>query len=188
MKLAIHNRALGTKGDVNKLRREGGIPAILYGRDKENTPIYVKGEEVAAILRKIQPGQLATTVFELNQGSSTVKAILKDIQYHVVSYQIEHLDFAVLADEALVSVNVPIQIVGAADCVGVKLGGFLRQVLRSVKVSCLPKDIPTGFAIDVRDLGISSAKKISDIEMPAGVKPLAKLEQVAVIVRKKAGK
>ncbi len=55
-------------------------------------------------------------------------------------------------------VNVPIQLVGTADCAGVKLGGFLRQVIRSLKVSCLPKHIPQEFTFDVRDLNIAQSK------------------------------
>jgi large subunit ribosomal protein L25 len=186
MKLAIHKRTTGKKGETNKLRREGNIPGILYGHDEAGTPVYVKNEEVQAILRNMKPGLLATTVFELNDGQKKHKAIIKDIQYHVTSYAVEHIDFVLLTDKA-VTVKVPIQMTGIADCAGVKLGGFIRQVIRTLKVSCLPKDIPQEFTVDVRELSLGQKKTLADITIPSNVRPLAKMNEVAVIIGKKAG-
>jgi large subunit ribosomal protein L25 len=69
----------------------------------------------------------------------------------------------------------------------VKGGGFLRQVIRSMKVSCLPKHIPQEFFVDVRELNVAQSKRLADIEIPANVRPMGKLNEVAVIVGKKAG-
>lgn len=189
MKLAIEKRTLGTKGDKNKLRREGSIPAVLYSHDGVSNPITVKKDEIQAVLRNLkQPGLLATTVFVLGSADKKQqKAVIKDIQYHVATYDIMHIDFALLSDDQPVSVNVPVQIVGAADCVGVKLGGFIRQVIRTLKVSCLPKHIPQEFTVDVKDLNIGESKTLGDVAMPSHVKPLAKLDEVLVLVAKKAG-
>lgn len=187
MKLAIHKRKLGKKGETKQLRREGNVPAILYGNNEAGTPVYVKKEEVLAILRNMKPGLLATTVFELNEGDTKHKAIVKDIQYHVASYDVLHIDFALLSDKQTVTVNVPIQLTGVADCVGVKQGGFIRQVVRTLKVSCLPKDIPQEFTVDVSKLDVAQSKALSDIEIPSSVRPIAKMSEVAVIVGKKAG-
>ena len=187
MKLSVHKRTTGTKGETNKLRREGKVPAILYGHNEPGTPVFVSGEEVKAILRNIEPGLLATTVFELDDGHKKHKAIVKEIQYHVVTYAVEHIDFAIVSNEKPVTVNVPIQIQGAADCVGVKLGGFIRQPIRSMKVSCLPKDIPQAFVVDVRELNIAQSVRLSQIEVPPTVRPLARMNEVAVIIGKKAG-
>ncbi len=187
MKLAVHTRSKGTKGDVNKLRREGNVPGILYGANEPGIPVHVKADEIHAILRNMKPGLLSTTVFELTEGSKKHKAVIKDIQYHVATYDVLHIDFALLKDDQPITINVPLQMVGVADCAGVKLGGFLRQVIRSLKVVCLPKHIPQEFTVDVRDLNIAQAKKLSDIAMPANVRPIGKLDQVAVIVGKKAG-
>ena len=82
------------------------------------------------------------------------------------------------------NLNIPITLASVAECVGVKLGGFLRQVIRAVKVQCLPKDIPSEFFLDVKDLGIKQVRRLSEIVMPQGVKPLAKLEEVVVVVAK----
>src|SRR5579864_2962914 len=169
MKLEVQKKDAG-KGKVNALRREGKIPGILYGKAQAGTPICVKADEIHAVLRNMKPGLLATTIFELTEGSKKHRAIIKDIQYHVASYDVQHIDFVLLADDVPVKINVPVQMVGMNDCVGVKLGGFLRQVARSVAVSCLPKHIPQeGFTIDVRDMNIGQAKTLADVTIPSNV-------------------
>jgi large subunit ribosomal protein L25 len=187
MKLEIRKRTSGKKGENNKLRREGNIPAIMYGVNEPGVPVQVKAEEIKAILRNIKAGLLSTTVFELSEGSHKHKAIIKEIQYNVASYEVEHIDFALLHENKPVTLNVPIQMVGIADCIGVKLGGFLRQVVRTIKVSCLPKHIPHELTVDVRELNVAQSKTLADIAIPSHVRPIAKMTEVAVIVGKKAG-
>lgn len=187
MKLKVEKRTTGKKGENNKLRLEGNIPAILYNSKGEGHPITVNGEEFKAILRGMKQGLLATTVFELHGGGHKVKAIVKDIQYHVATYNIEHLDFLELKDDTQVTVNVPIQLVGVADCVGVKLGGFIRQAIRTLKVSCLPKHIPQELFVDVREMGVAESKTLADIAIPPNVIPRASMKEVAVVIGKKAG-
>jgi large subunit ribosomal protein L25 len=186
MKLAYLSRTTGKKGETNKIRREGGIPAVLYGKNRSVESIYVEKEEVDGLLRNMKPGLLATSVLELHHGGKHLKVLVKEIQYHRTSYAIEHIDFITVDEKTPVSVNVPIQIVGAGDCVGVKLGGFIRQAIRTLKVSCLLADIPQEFTLDVRDMEITHAKRLSDIAMPSGVKPIGRLNEVAVVVVKKA--
>src|SRR3989344_4099735 len=185
MKLTIHPRKNLTKGETNRIRREGDIPAILYGKNQENETITVKGSEVKAILRNLKSGRLATTVFELTDGGKkSRKAIVKDIQYHPANYAVEHIDLAVLLDDQLVTVNVPIRILGVDECVGIKLGGFLRQVIRTIQVNCLPKDIPQEFTLDVRTLDVNESKRLSDLAIPKNVRPRAVLSEVAVVIAK----
>ncbi len=186
MKLSYFSRTVGKKGEVNKLRREGSIPAVIYGLDQPVQPIFIKKDEMETFLRQMKPGLLATSVFELHDGHKAHKAIIKEVQYHRSTYAIEHIDFALVNDKVPVTVNVPIQIAGLGDCVGVKLGGFVRQSIRSLKVSCFLKDIPQEFTIDVRDMQIAQTKRLSDISIPAGVKPIAKMNEVAVVIAKKA--
>src|SRR4051812_45134490 len=98
MKLSVHKRTTGKKGDTNKLRREGKVPAIIYGRNEPGNPVYVSGDEIQALLRNMKQGLLSTTIFELDDGQKKQKAVIKDIQYHVVTYAVEHIDFALLSD------------------------------------------------------------------------------------------
>lgn len=187
MKLEVMKRTSGKKGETNRLRRGGNIPAILYNSKGETTAISLKTEEMQAVLRSLKPGLLATTLFELNLEGRSVKAIVKDVQYHVASYDIEHVDFLQVTDKEPVTVNVPIQLLGAGECAGVKQGGFVRQIIRTLKVTCVPKNLPQEFTIDVRDLGLAQSKTLADIALPTGVQPRARMSEVAVIIGKKAG-
>ncbi len=185
MKLAIFPRTTGKKSDPKKNRREGHVPGVLYGLEQGNQNIAVKSDELQAILRKIKQGILPTTLFELHDGQKKHQALVKEIQYHPTSYAVTHIDFFMVSDKEPVTVNVPVQVLGAADCVGIKLGGFLRQVIRTLKVRCLPKDIPQEFILDVRELNIGQSKALSDLSIPESVRPIAKMNEVAVVIAKK---
>lgn len=185
MKLNMSKRVGAKKGEVKAIRREGNIPSILYSQKRAAEKIEINGTEFGTCLRQIEQGRLPTTVFALSDGKAETKAIVKDIQYHPTTYQVLHIDFEELVNDVPVSVKVPIECTGVAECLGIKLGGFLRQVIRHVKVECLPKAIPTKFVVDVKDLGIKQSRRLSEIQMPAGVRPLAKLEEVVVVIAKR---
>jgi large subunit ribosomal protein L25 len=187
MKLNALERTNKKKSEADVLRRAGRIPSVLYSQKEENALISVSVQEFQAILRSIKPGRLSTSVFTLVIDGKERKVIVKDIQYHPTSYAILHLDFQELVKGGRISVKVPIACTGVADCVGVKLGGFLRQVKRTVKVEC-PSDagaIPAEFAIDVKDLNLFQKKRLSEVAIPKGIKPLASMEEVIVVVAKR---
>lgn len=185
MKLTVSSRAGDKRSDVKDIRRQGDIPAIVYSPGQSAEKIAVKGEEFKAVLRNLKPGHLATTKFVLTAGKSEKSAIVKDIQYNVTNYNIIHLDFQELDDKVAVTVKVPLTFSGVAECVGVKLGGFLRPVVRYVTVECLPSQMPKEFVIDVADLGVFQSKRLKDITLPAGIKLLASPEEVVVVVSKR---
>jgi large subunit ribosomal protein L25 len=162
------------------LRRKGYIPAVVYSKGKQGSAIYIEAHALRQILNGIK-GKLATTIFTLTIGKEKFQALIKEVQYHVATYDILHVDFLQLSKEA-VEVNVPITFTGVAECSGVKLGGFLRQVIRSVKVKCLPEHIPQEFTVDVSGLNMMQSKRLSDIAMPKNVELLVKNKE-AVIVR-----
>lgn len=185
MKLTANKRTDMKKGAIKQVRREGNIPAILYAPGHPGESIIVNGEEFRTALRNMKQGHLPTTVFTLHLGNKDRKAIVKDIQYDLTTYQVIHLDFEELHDKVLVNVKVPISCIGVAECNGIKLGGFLRQVIPAVRVECLPKDIPSMFEVDVKDLGIRQTKRLSDLAMPKGVKPLVDVKEVVVVIAKR---
>ena len=185
MKLTVKSREGEKKGDLKRIRREGNIPAVIYSSSSKPEKMTIDGVEFAAILRKVLPGQLPTTVFVLNDGKKEKKAIIKDIQYQLTTYKVSHIDFEELMENVPVNIKVPVNCVGVADCVGIKLGGFLRQVVRHVKVECLPKHIPSEFLIDIRDLGIRQSKRLKDLALPQGVRPLAATDEVIVVIAKR---
>ena len=185
MKLKTFERPKNAKNDVKRIRRQGGIPAVVYDKGQKGKEIYVEGAEFLKILSHLKSGGLSTTVFELEGEALTARAIVKDIQYDIISYDVIHLDFLILNDDTQITVNVPIEFTGAMNCVGAKLGGVIRQVIRSMKVRCFPKDMPTSFKLDVANLGLRQSLRLSDIKLPDGVVPIADIKEVAVTIAKR---
>lgn len=185
MKLNAIVRAKEKKSDIASLRRDRKIPAVLYKKGSANELVALSDEEFQAAIRGMKQGQLATTVFVLIIDGKEIKTVVKDIQYHPTTYQVIHLDFQEITKGSTVRVNVPISCIGMADCAGIKLGGFLRQVLRTVKVECPGDAIPKEFVIDVKDLGIRQTKRLSDLALPKGVKPLAAMNEVLAVIAKR---
>ena len=186
MKLNVIKRSAARKSESKQLRRAGQIPASVCSRGKEADNIAVNNADFNAIVRQLLPGRLSTQIFELvDESGKARKALLKEIQYHVTTYDIVHLDFEELIENEPVNVKVPIECVGVVDCVGVKLGGVLRQVIRTLKVRCLPKDIPSAFVLDVRTMGQRDTRRLSDLDIPQSVRPLVNLNEVAVAIVKR---
>lgn len=181
MQLTVSKREEKAK----KLRRNSKIPAVVYGAGKESEHIVVDRAEYEAHLRKLNEGEVLTTIFELKLENEIVKVIIRDVQYNRTTYKIEHIDFLRLSDGIKVKLRVPIRFSGSSNCVGVKAGGVLKQAIRSVRVVCLPKDIPSEVFIDVSDIGLLENKNLSHVKIPENVKPLLSLNEVVAIVAKR---
>lgn len=186
MKLQILPRSVEKKRETKRIQREGLIPAVLYVRGQAGKNIALKAMDFNAALRKVQQGRLPTTIFTLQDDKGKeYRAIIKDIQYKATTYEVMHLDFEELTPDAKVDIKVPIECTGMVDCVGIKLGGVLRQVIRHVKVRCLPKDIPTNFELDIKELQLYQHKRLADIAIPQTVRPLVDLKEVVVVIAKR---
>lgn len=183
MELVVTNRQGKAKSEIKKIRREGNIPAILYSQGKVGVGLVVPGNEFKKILNKTVSGTMPTTIFHLKNGKSSLRAILKGIQYNI-AYDVIHLDFVELIDNTPVELAVPVQCTGMTECAGVKLGGVFRQVLRHVKVRCLPKDIPAQFDLNVGDLALNEAKRVSDIALPPHLRLLLNPKDIVAVVTK----
>jgi len=184
MKLTIAPRS-AKKSETKKIRREGNIPAILYSKGEHGQGIVVDGIAFKKILNTTPTGTLSSKIFHLESSGKIVKAIVKDIQYNITTYDVIHMDFEQLHDDLPVTLNIPLVCVNTVDCAGVKLGGVIRQVVRQVRVTCLPKDIPGQFEIDVRDMNLGQTKKLSALNIPKGVHPTVDLKEVAVVIARK---
>ncbi len=186
MKLKMQPRSTVKKGELNGLRREGNIPAVIYVQGKAAESITVGNNEFTAALRQVIPGRLPTTVFTLTDHKGKQRrAIIKEIQYHPTTYNVMHLDFEELHNNIKINVKVPIECVGTNECVGVKLGGAVRQVIRYLLVRCLPEYMPQAFEFDVRELGPRQSRRLSELAIPAHVTPLANMDEVAVVIVKR---
>lgn len=185
MKLKAVKREGKHKSELTGIRRDGNIPAIFYGPNQKNVLISLDGSDFHRILRNIEKGHLSTSILELDLDGKIYSVLVKDIQYHRTTYKIEHIDLVLVDDQHLVNVNVPIECVGIEASPGIQIGGFLRQILRTVRVRCFPKNIPSVFQIDVSDLNLSESKKLSALSIPEKVRPLASLNEVVVVIAKR---
>jgi len=185
MKLKVSKRAGEKKSELTQLRFKGDIPAVVYSLGKPSEKITIDGSEFGAVIRGLKRGFLPTSVFEMEIDGEKSRAIVKDIQYHPTTYRILHLDFLVLDEKRKVDVKVPVTFLGEAECVGVKLGGFVRQVIYHVKVCCLPKDIPSDFKLDIRSLSIGESMRIADIETVKGLRFLIPGKEIIVVIAKR---
>jgi large subunit ribosomal protein L25 len=185
MELKVNQRKAEKKSQAKSLRREGKIPAVIYHRSKEAESVSINSKDFTVLLRGVQQGRLCTTIFSLTSDNGARRAILKDIQYNPVTYEVIHLDFEELIDGITVNIKVPIECTGVADCVGIKLGGFLRQVKRHLRVNCLPKDIPTHFPLNIAEMELYNSKRMKDLDIPDTLRPLANLSEVVVVIAKR---
>lgn len=186
MKLAITSRSCDKKREAKRLRTNKKIPAVLYNRGKDSSPIAVDRLEFDAILRNVPKGQLSTAIFAMkDEQGKEFNAVLKEVQYNRTNYDVEHLDFIQVDGKHRVTVNVPVVLVNLPDCIGVKLGGQVRQLERQIRVNCPGDKIPASFQIDVRDMNVDEMRKIDDLKFDKEVKPLISKNNVIVMIDKK---
>jgi large subunit ribosomal protein L25 len=164
-------RAKTGKGPARVLRREGKIPAVVYGRGTESVLLNIDARELEQISKKHNLSQALLNLVIKDGKSVTKRVMIKELQTHPVSLNIEHIDFYEIAMDRKVTVNVPVVTTGKSK--GVEVGGILQIVRRDLEVLCLPDQIPESFVIDITDLDIGDSihvKEIAhgrEIEIPA---------------------
>jgi large subunit ribosomal protein L25 len=167
--LQAQPRVPGNKNDARRIRRDGKIPAVVYGAGKDARSVSVDPRQVSRILHS-ESGY--NTIFDLTLDGERTKAMIIDWQYEPIKGALLHIDLKRIAMDQRLQVNVPIVLKGEAE--GVKQqGGILEQVAREVEVECLPGDIPTAIEVDVSHLVFGKVMRISDLPQPDKVKFLS---------------
>jgi len=152
-------RKPGTKNDARRVRRDGKIPAVVYGAGKDSLSISVDPRVVTRILNS-ESGH--NTIFDLTLDGEKTKAMIVDWQYEPIKGRLLHIDLKRIALDKVLKVSVPIELTGEAE--GVKTqGGILEQMLREVEIECLPTDIPTHIDVDVSHLTFGKVLRVSDL-------------------------
>ena len=166
------------KNAMRRIRREGLIPAVVYGGKGDNVAVAVDPKAIYKVLRS-ESGR--NTILKLDVGGKATNAILKSWQVDPIDEHFLHADFYRIAMDVAIRVAVLVATKGEAR--GVKVDqGILELVLREIEVECLPGDIPERIEIDVSDLGINDALRVSDVPAIAKVKVLSPADQVIVHV------
>ena len=154
---------------AKKLRRQGLIPAILYGPQTEPLPLTVRLSELKRILQRHRGEQLIFNLTVQRNGESEQHlALIKELQYHPVTDEIIHADFYEIRMDRPVEVDVPVEITGKAK--GVQRGGILEVIMHEITGSCLPDRIPDRIVVDVSELDIGDTLHVRDLTPPEGVK------------------
>lgn len=156
------------KGPARQLRREHKIPAIIYGGDKEPLRIAMPLKQVKLELSK-NP-RFFSTVFELDFGGEKLKVLPREAQLHPVSDDPLHVDFLRAEQGAVIHVDVPVRFVHEEQSPGLKRGGVLNIVRRSLELVCPADAIPGEILVDLAGREIGDSIHISHVALPQGVK------------------
>lgn len=155
------------KGPARRLRAEGKVPVVLYGKDTDSVHLTVDAREAEHLFHEISVENTIVGL-ELEGEDEPVQTLVREIQTHPVRADLLHVDFLRITAGVAVSVEVPVRLNGVPH--GVKhQGGVLEQVIHELPVRCIPSKIPESFEIDVTELEINEALHVYDLELEEGV-------------------
>ncbi len=174
--LTVKSRKELKKTVTRRLRKEGQIPAVVYGH---NEPISISVNE-REFNKKFHSVSENTIITLVEDGKQIADVLVKDYQEDITREQITHLDFFEVEKGKKLKTRVPVVIEGSS--VGVKLGGVLEQLLTEVNVECLPKNIPAKLVVNIDKLDIGDSIHLNEVEVFEGVKFLDELDQIVVHV------
>ena len=155
------------KGASRAKRREGFVPAVIYGDKKE--PLMIALEEKVLVAEMGKKG-LWTRQYEIMVDGASNLVLCQDIQKHPVSLRPVHADFLRISKDSELTIDVPLRFENESICPGIKLGGVLNIVHRTLTVKCKADSIPDAFVIDLAKTEMGHSITAFSIEMPAGVK------------------
>lgn len=184
MKVKAESRKEVGKKVAKKLRKEGKIPAIIYGEKKDTIPITLSLNDVKDIL-KAEKGE--NTILKIHRDDIEVDAMLKEVQYDYLSDSVIHVDFLRIDLDKAVNVNIPV--VAEGTPIGVRVeDGIFDFVTREVKIRCLPAKIPKEFMLDVSELHAGHSIKAEDLVIEEDIQLVSDSQTVicAVTVKSRA--
>lgn len=157
------------KGAARQARRDGMVPGIVFGGDKDPLPINLPFN---GLLTRLRAGRFKATLFNLKvDGHEDVRVICRDVQRDVVKDLPTHVDFMRLRRTTKINLYIPVEVTGQGACPGLRKGGVLTLVRPEVELVVTAGDIPDHITIDVSGLNIGDSVTISSVELPEGSKP-----------------
>ena len=165
LNLPAETRDRAGKGASRALRREGRVPAVIYGGNEEPLAIHV---EEKLLVKQLGTGHFFNSIVEVEVGGKTLRTLPKDVAFHPVTDRPLHADFLRLSKDAKVHVNVPVQFANEAASPGLKRGGVLNIVRHELELVCEADKIPDDIVIDVTGFDVGDSIHISHVKLPAG--------------------
>jgi len=166
--LKATKRNTASKGQINKLRSEGFIPAVLYGGKEDNLKISLKKMH---LLDLIKTETFMSKVFDLNIDGDSEKALPREIAYDPVSDEPIHIDFIRIVKGSKLILEIPVRFINSEKSPGLKKGGVLNIVRRKVELRCPTENIPNEIIVDLDNVEINTSLKISSVKLPENVVP-----------------
>jgi len=154
------NKGTGTRA-VRRLRRQGRIPAVIYGHKQEVVPITLSHDDVWQMIKA------ASHLAELDLGGKTETVLIRDVQWDNLGKEILHLDFARVSAEEEIETDVNIELRGQAA--GIAEGGILEQLVHSLRIKCPAGAIPSSIKVEIGHLNVDDGVYVRDLSLPAGV-------------------
>ena len=164
--LAAEPRERAGKGSARKARREGRVPAVIYGEKKSPEMITLASNELIKLYHR---GTFLNTIFEIGVGGAKQRVLPRDVQVHPVTDQPLHVDFLRLGKGTKVIIDVPVHFEGEEESPGLKRGGVLNIVRHEIECECPADSIPEAFTVSLEGLDIGDSIHFSAIELPDGV-------------------
>jgi len=170
--LEVSRREEQGKGAAGRMRREGKVPAVVYGGHRETVPITVDRKAVTDLIQKSEHGVRSIFLLKMAGTDQSRHAMIKEIQMDPINRKMTHIDFIrVLMDEVIHVNGTPL---------GVKEGGLLDFQVRELHIECLPNAIPDRIDVDINNLGMHEYIRLGELKLPEGVKVLDDPERVVV--------
>jgi large subunit ribosomal protein L25 len=167
----------GTRA-ARKLRKEGRIPAVVYGHKEATVPVTLSMDDLGRAIRQ------GTRVVDLQGGGKLEKALIREVQWDHLGKEILHVDFARVSADERIQVNVPVELRGIAP--GVSGGtGVIDQPIHSLAIECLAISIPDSVRVNVNELQLGMAVHVRDLVLPPGVKAMNDPDAIVVHVTAK---
>ena len=167
--IEAQTRADAGKGAARQARRDGMVPAVIYGGNAEPTTINIKHN---VLLKALKAGKFMSTLINLKVDGSDNRVICRAVQKDIVKDLPIHADFLRLSERSRINLFIPVEFINEETCVGIKRGGVLTVVRPEVELKVTAGDIPEKLVVDLENFDIGDTINISNIELPKGTRPM----------------
>ena len=157
-----------TKGQLNILRKNGNVPAIIYGGKEQNQKISISKKLLKTLIEK---ENFLSNMISLNIEGKTQNVLPREVKYHIISDEPTHVDFLRVLPGVKIKIEVPVNFINQEDSPGLKRGGVLNIVRRKVELKCPSEKIPESITIDLSGVDIGESFKISSVKLDPEVVP-----------------
>ena len=166
--LEANIRDTKTKGELNSLRGNGEVPAIIYGGEAQNEKVSISKKLLKTLIEK---ENFLSNIITLNVDGKSQNVLPREVKYHIISDEPTHVDFLRVLPGVKIKIEVPVNFINHEKSPGLKRGGVLNIVRRKVELKCPSEKIPESITLDLDGIDIGSSFKISSVKLDAEVTP-----------------